>query len=1052
MINTVLRALRLERRDLAKVIPFAALSFLLQAGLSIGMSAGDALFLTAAGAASLPYVYMVTAVAMLLYTPAMAYISGRFGADGALMLALGVLVGGGVLAWLGLTNASHLPPLLADGLSYAVRIYAAVWFIGLYTLYWNFIDDYFDVQDGKRLFALLSAGAAIGGIAGGGAVTMLAGSLSIASLYLVWAGLALMTLPLVLLIRQRWVRLSESDDPGAEEEAAGGTLATIREGLRRSRYIPIVVGVFLLSLLLGNINEFQYLSVFAQGRDEQELARMFGQLYGTASALTLLINLFIFNRLVLRLGVRSVALIVPATYVLIFTYYFGDFGLGPALLGFLLLQGIVPAIDFNNFNFLFNAIDERYRKQVRTVVEGLCEPFVTAFAGVILLLLQDDLSPEQLSAVGILLALALILLVLALRNAYRQSMVNNLRRGWLDFGNPRRGLSNDQESLTLRALALDADNPEDVRIAALDMLIQPGAWTLADLKALLHFIAVAGPRGQVAARPVLRRALEDGAGRAVLRLADDPTLARLWSQAAMVAELGVHKLLDRGRVEALRDRLMEPDMAAAAVIALWHSSDPANCKLALDRLTELRHGDEAERLAAVQALGRLEEDRFAHLIADFLTDAAPEVRHGALVALQEMGALKTMHLTGHILNAIRRASPEARSVGIEVLASTRDPAVLLPLLELADLLTPFERRAMEQAAAGLGTAAIPVLVRVLRDRHYGFSSRAVAARALARLSPAQFAATAGGLPAAELRRAYAAERDGSLVPEIAGSTGSAMLRRVYQDQQRDGLEFALLLLTLGGGLPNFELLMATLQSSNPKARGNALEALEQAADYEVFTLIRGLSDAQAQAARLANYHRLKGANRPDSIFRTALNSDVPLEAAAAAQALWDMEREKALPDLRSRLRPGRHDVAQQTVLDLLHLEASNQRLTPVAKLAALAQCDLFQSSPLRDLLIIVGASEQCEIDDTSLFEPGERADSLFLLLRGHARVTAPDGQVSDHDTPSLIGMEALTSARYESEAFMAAGEVLVIPAQAILESAKAYPRLAIRLFRHRVAA
>lgn len=1051
MINAVLRALRLERHDLAKVVPFASLAFMLQAGLSIGMSAGDALFLSGAGAANLPYIYMATAAAMLLYTPTMAFVSGRFGAGGALTLALLILMVSGVVVWACLSHMDALPPLLADGLSYAVRLYSAVWFIGLYTLFWNFADDYFDVQDGKRLFAILSAGTALGGIAGGSAVTAIADQIPIAMLYLVWAGLALTTLPLVLTIRRRWRQLSESEDlPDAEEQT--GTLAAIRQGLRNSRYIPMVVGVFLLSLLLGNINEFQYLSVFAGGRNEQDLAQLFGQLYGAASALTLVINLFLFNRLVLRLGVRSVALIVPTAYMLVFTYYFGDFGLGPALLGFMLLQGVVPAIDFNNFNFLFNAIDERYRKQVRTFVEGLCEPFVTAFAGVALLLLRDGLSPEQLSAVGILLTLALILLVATLRGSYRQSMVDNLRRGWLDFGIGGVAPTGDRDLVLLRRLATDAMAPEDVRAAALGMLIRPGAWTQADLRALLQFIDQAGPQGQVEAQRLLRRGLQDGAGRPLLHLVDDPTRDGLWSRPAMVAELGAHQLLDRGRIEGLRKRLAEQDMAAAAVIALWHSSDPDHCRLALDRLAELRKGDEQERLAAVQALGRLGEERFAHLITDFLTDAAPEVRHGALVALKDTGPLRTMHLTDHVLGAIRKASPEARAVGIEVLASANDPAVLLPLLELADLLTPFERRTMEQAAAGLGTPAIPALVRVLRDRRYSFASRAVAARTLARLSPSQFAATTRDLAAAELRHAYAAERNRHLVPVIEGSSGSTMLRRVYQDQQHDCLEFALLLLTLGGGLPNFELLMATLDSDNPKARGNALEALEQAANYEVFTLIRGLVDASAQAERTAHYAREQQPDDRTGTFRRALDSELPLEAASAAQALRDLEGEKALPTLRARLRHGRSDLAQQTVLDLLHLESSGQRLTPVAKLAALISCALFQTSPLRDLLTIVSASEQCEIDETSLFEPGERADSLFLILRGSATVTLPDGTVTTHAAPDLIGQEALHRQRYRSEAFMAEGEVLVIPAQTILEAAKAYPRLATCLFQQRMAA
>ena len=57
-------------------------------------------------------------------------------------------------------------------LCYAAKLWAALWYVGLYTLYWNFVDSYFNLADAKRVFSLLAAGSAlgaiIGGLAGGG--------------------------------------------------------------------------------------------------------------------------------------------------------------------------------------------------------------------------------------------------------------------------------------------------------------------------------------------------------------------------------------------------------------------------------------------------------------------------------------------------------------------------------------------------------------------------------------------------------------------------------------------------------------------------------------------------------------------------------------------------------------------------------------------------------------------------------------------------------------------------------------------------------------------
>ena len=47
----------------------------------------------------------------------------------------------------------------------------------------------------KRLFALFSGGAALGAVVGGTLVSVLSGVVGVQQLYLVWAGLAVVTLP-----------------------------------------------------------------------------------------------------------------------------------------------------------------------------------------------------------------------------------------------------------------------------------------------------------------------------------------------------------------------------------------------------------------------------------------------------------------------------------------------------------------------------------------------------------------------------------------------------------------------------------------------------------------------------------------------------------------------------------------------------------------------------------------------------------------------------------------------------------------------------------------
>jgi hypothetical protein len=59
MADLLRRLLKVQKGEEAKVFLFVLLSALLQAGLAVGMSAADSLFLVRVGAGQLPYVFLI---------------------------------------------------------------------------------------------------------------------------------------------------------------------------------------------------------------------------------------------------------------------------------------------------------------------------------------------------------------------------------------------------------------------------------------------------------------------------------------------------------------------------------------------------------------------------------------------------------------------------------------------------------------------------------------------------------------------------------------------------------------------------------------------------------------------------------------------------------------------------------------------------------------------------------------------------------------------------------------------------------------------------------
>ena len=81
MPEILTRFLRVQPGEGRKVLQFALLGALLQAGLATGMSAADSLFLIKIGADKLPVVYLLTPAMMLGYIPAFAWLLGRYHID-----------------------------------------------------------------------------------------------------------------------------------------------------------------------------------------------------------------------------------------------------------------------------------------------------------------------------------------------------------------------------------------------------------------------------------------------------------------------------------------------------------------------------------------------------------------------------------------------------------------------------------------------------------------------------------------------------------------------------------------------------------------------------------------------------------------------------------------------------------------------------------------------------------------------------------------------------------------------------------------------------------
>ena len=817
MQDLVNRLFKVEPGEWPKLLQFGLFGLMLQTGMGIGFAAGDAAFLTHVGAGKLPVIFLLTPAVMLVYTALFSYLLVRFSIDRVVEVTLGLLIAGGAILW-GLIEVG-LPKPFDNWLYYALKLYLAMWYIGLYTLFWNFTDTYFDIQDAKRLFPLFAAFCALGTTLGALVVSLLAGVIPMHAFMLVWAGVALATAPVATMLRTRWTRIADSDADLDGETDVRTQFLRVAQTFKSSPYAVTLVLTLFVTLLMTNLAEYQYSTVLQKGRGEAELAALFGQLYAATNIFNLVICLFVFNRLVTRTGVRNVALILPLSYFAVFAYFFVAGGEWAAFAAFFAYHGVLTSIEYNNQNLLFNATPSAVKRPFRTVVEGLAEPLASLLAGGFLLMAAKTADMRELSGIGVVLGAVLVAVVLALRHFYPAAMEANMRRGWLNFGDP-------------------------------DLV-----------------------------RPVFAPAA----------------------------------------AEALKAKAADPDSSAAAA-ARWllhaHAARPP----------EHSEGDE-------------EESEATKAFAAKLNDPSPSVRKYALTALVSVVGPGDIGLVGPLVANLPTMDRASRRTILEILAAIGDVEAIPPLLNAAARLSPRELRAVEALLAGLGEAAIPRLMQALGHYLTPYRARAVAARALSTLSHAQFLSQLDRLVSEELGetgpRLAIAER---LEAEAGRSPAISLLAHAYRQRIAESVDFTLELLALGGRLPDFDLLIVSLHSANPKVRGNAIEAVAAGVDHATWKKLEPLITRRDVAAGGAGGDLM-------SLLKTAVDTAHGFEAAAAAQALRDLVPAAELAGcLRGGIEPGMPAIFRDSFTTLLGLDPDD-RPTVVDLVAAIrARPELAQGS------------------------------------------------------------------------------------------------------------
>lgn len=420
--DRIARALGIHQDQLVRALPFFGVYTLLFVALTMADAISVTLLASRIGASALPKWYSLTAIANLVLIG--AYLTRAARTDSGLVFGwiLGTVAALWAIAWAAAQVHDGLVPL---GMLFVTREVALTMIL---MHFGTFLQDYFVRNELNRILPVIYAGGRVGGILGGVLVGSLAPRWGTVHLVLVTVVLVLVAWIAVQRIYQTIAPCDEPDDPPLTEPSETASAPSPINSTGRFLYqvatVPLLGWLTISTLCFVGCRWFmayQYTAYFeVHFQDEAELAVFLGRYTQVALGVSLLLQLFLVNRLVGWLGVST-------------THLLYSLAMMGGLVGNTVAAGLPLAVAsrfieaelrFGLRNPVHQMMANRFGRTMRILIRGwtlgLLIPIGTLIASAAIAVLLSLGGAPAVGIVGTLLGLAYVLAAVYVGRAYQQ--------------------------------------------------------------------------------------------------------------------------------------------------------------------------------------------------------------------------------------------------------------------------------------------------------------------------------------------------------------------------------------------------------------------------------------------------------------------------------------------------------------------------------------------------------------------------------------------------------------------------------------------------------
>ncbi|MCB1119128.1 MAG: HEAT repeat domain-containing protein, partial [Chlamydiia bacterium] len=754
----------------------------------------------------------------------------KIAAEKIFLAVLGVAIVFYLTAFTLITSVSSVPVWYW----YVSRVFGYCLMTVLFTCFWTFIDQFYHLQDAKRLFSLFTTMVFSGFAATG--LMMNAGVLELRHVLLLIAVAFAVSGWLIVYIRG--VIQPAHDEVDSDEMPFSFT--KLFQALITSPFAQLMMVSNLISYHLMVITEFNYLSAFesyfasaeplVRGKEVVAPLTLFlGKCLTGVSLTNIIFGLFFYSRLVRRYGVTSLLVVTPLTLLLMYSGWLLDNILLFPIIGYFVVEGSMYVIDDSNFTLLLNGVPSRMKCQIRICIESFVEPI-----GILASSLLLTLSQTWSLTIGATLSLVLLVFAFALQWCYPKAIYQTLLDNTLKLDKSLQEWLKPLPPNDRHLLASLRHGSHQMQQDVVECLLLVGTPTSIEIlcresphfytSTKHHLIQVIERENPPLSQPLIAL-LDEWLN------ADPPPKLRadilfLYASFGMLHPEKVHDLLQAPHLQSQATALMAMKTGAILtakyrgeadlILASWlHSKDPEHKAMAIDIINKTGSQQDVD------------------LLVPFLNSDCERIQVKAAKAIAVLISDEQRPLVPQLLDLLGRTPLHRLRIHLlTAIGKIKDTHLVKEILTICSHLPPNEQRYSKQILLSFGLKIVPQLIHILKERQLDYSTRLLAGKVLGALSLPQLRANLIEVIETEILNAYFYSAHMAIVP-----TEYPELLSCLESSYHLILNFIIQILGIAGEIGDTDLLAQSIRSKNPKVRSRVIETMEKTCDPNLMRLL-----------------------------------------------------------------------------------------------------------------------------------------------------------------------------------------------------------------------